>query len=432
MWDGVHNYTYDAENRLTKVDNSTTATYVYDANGQRVRKTSTAGTFDFVYDLGGREIAEVNSSDAWDRTEVYAGSKHLATYTGGATGVTYFNHADWLGTERGRSNVAGSICESITSLPFGDGLATSGSCGDPSPMHFTGQEHDPESNLDNFHARYDSTSLGRFMSPDPVGGSGADPQTLNKYAYVRNNPLNFTDPTGEWIQLVGSTPQEIQDDFKTLQEYVGSSGGDVGMSPENDGATMVTFNCNKGHDCGKESDEGIRIRDLVNANSLFFFSGHILGAGNFELQIYKATTVTVSGGNTSVALGTGALKYQAYQATRLLKGLTPTVCGGGVFGYAGAAGSYKGAEGFAGYLGEYDTKTGWSNNGLFEGGTSKLTGGVAVNKQDFHFEPLVFVPLFEFAGLVFGRGGVGFYAGTSRVGGGLYANVTSMLSCEGK
>lgn len=49
-----------------------------------------------------------------------------------------------------------------------------------------------------------------------------------------------------------------------------------------------------------------------------------------------------------------------------------------------------------------------------------------------HFEPLVFVPLFEYAGLVVGPGGVGFYAGTSRVGGGLYANVTSMLSCEGK
>jgi hypothetical protein len=115
---------------------------------------------------------------------------------------------------------------------------------------------------------------------------------------------------------------------------------------------------------------------------------------------------------------------------RLLKGLTPTVCGGGVFGYAGAAGSYKSAEGFAGYLGEYDTKTGCSNNALFEGGMSQLTGGVAVNKQ--HFEPLVFVPILKYAGLVFGPGGVGFYAGTARVGGGLYANVTSMLSCEGK
>ena len=76
-----------------------------------------------------------------------------------------------------------------------------------------------------------------------------------------------------------------------------------------------------------------------------------------------------------------------------MKGLTPTVCGGGVFGYAGTAGSYKSAEGFVGCLGEYDTRTGWSNTALFEGGTSQLSGGVAVNKQ--HFEP-AFVPLFEY------------------------------------
>lgn len=178
---------------------------VYDANGQRVRKTSTAGTVDFVYDLAGREISEVNSSGAWDRTELYAGSKHMATYSGGATGVTYFDHADWLGTEPGPSNVAGSICETITSLPFGDGLSTSGSCGDASPMHFTGQEHDPESNLDNFHARYDASAVGRFMSPDPgnAGASLGDPQTWNGYAYVRNGPLYFIDPTGEILELIG-------------------------------------------------------------------------------------------------------------------------------------------------------------------------------------------------------------------------------------
>jgi RHS repeat-associated protein len=61
---------------------------------------------------------------------------------------------------------------------------------------FTGKERDSESGLDNFGARYDSSSMGRFMSPDPIGGHEEDPQTLNRYAYVRNNPLNLTDPTG--------------------------------------------------------------------------------------------------------------------------------------------------------------------------------------------------------------------------------------------
>jgi hypothetical protein len=44
-----------------------------------------------------------------------------------------------------------------------------------------------------------SSPLGRFMSPDPLGGTIYDPQTLNKYVYVRNNPLRFTDPTGMYI-----------------------------------------------------------------------------------------------------------------------------------------------------------------------------------------------------------------------------------------
>jgi len=62
--------------------------------------------------------------------------------------------------------------------------------------HFTGKERDYESNLDNFGARYDASNFGRFTSPDPFGGHQEDPQDLNRYTYVRNNPLNLTDPTG--------------------------------------------------------------------------------------------------------------------------------------------------------------------------------------------------------------------------------------------
>jgi RHS repeat-associated protein len=61
---------------------------------------------------------------------------------------------------------------------------------------FTGKERDTESGNDYFGARYYASSMGRFMSPDPTGGKIEDPQSLNRYAYVRNNPLSFTDPTG--------------------------------------------------------------------------------------------------------------------------------------------------------------------------------------------------------------------------------------------
>jgi RHS repeat-associated protein len=80
--------------------------------------------------------------------------------------------------------------------PYGEqdpGICTSTNT---TPHKFTGYERDAESGLDNAQARYYGSSLGRFTSPDPRGGHTFDPQTLNKYSYVRNNPLGFTDPTG--------------------------------------------------------------------------------------------------------------------------------------------------------------------------------------------------------------------------------------------
>jgi RHS repeat-associated protein len=66
----------------------------------------------------------------------------------------------------------------------------------------TGKERDAESGLDNFGARYNASSMGRFMSADPVFMNVMrvmDPQRLNLYAYGRNNPLVYTDPTGKDI-----------------------------------------------------------------------------------------------------------------------------------------------------------------------------------------------------------------------------------------
>lgn len=61
---------------------------------------------------------------------------------------------------------------------------------------YTGKERDAESGLDFFGARYYGSSMGRFMSPDPTGGKIEDQQSLNRYTYVRNNPVSFTDPNG--------------------------------------------------------------------------------------------------------------------------------------------------------------------------------------------------------------------------------------------
>jgi RHS repeat-associated protein len=214
---GSHTYFYNAENRLIQVDgtlgtcSTATACYVYNADGQRVRKTTGGSSMDYLYDLAGHKVAGVDPTGVFMQGELYAGGRHFATYAPapGPTGATFFTHSDWLGTERVRTDMTGTNCESIASLPFGDGQSIIGTCGDVSPMHFTGKERDSESGLDNFEARYLGSSLGRFMSPDPMGGQQDDPQSLNRYAYVRNNPLKLTDPTGLNFNLACTGPDTL-------------------------------------------------------------------------------------------------------------------------------------------------------------------------------------------------------------------------------
>lgn len=87
---------------------------------------------------------------------------------------------------------------------------------------FTGKERDSESGLDNFGKRYFGSSLGRFMTPDPLHimkQKLIDPQQWNMYAYVRNNPLRFTDPTGMYTCADQSNCKSKQDRaFETARQ----------------------------------------------------------------------------------------------------------------------------------------------------------------------------------------------------------------------
>src|SRR5580698_5246601 len=99
----------------------------------------------------------------------------------------------------------------------------------PLTYKFTGKERDSESGLDNFGARYDASTMGRFMTPDPLGGKLIDPQTLNKYAYTRNNPTTLIDPTGMYTCADQADCQSKQDIAfeKARQQDLKSKDSDV-------------------------------------------------------------------------------------------------------------------------------------------------------------------------------------------------------------
>jgi RHS repeat-associated protein len=162
----------------------------------------------YVYDLEGHIIVETNNSDTDCDIQVWLGDRHFGRQGGG----TYFYHTDWLGTVRliNFDTNPTSGAQTCTSLPFGDGLNCNSSW--VNDFHFTGKQHDFETGLDNFGARFDASSLGRFLTPDPLLNSGhpAGPQSWDRYAYGGNNPLNLIDPTGlfDFRPTICAAPQD--------------------------------------------------------------------------------------------------------------------------------------------------------------------------------------------------------------------------------
>jgi RHS repeat-associated protein len=112
-----------------------------------------------------------------------------------STGNIHYYFSDHLGTHSLVTDANGTMPpqEESDFYPFGGEIPVSGS--DTNHYKFTGKERDAESGLDNFGARYNASNLGRFMTPDwaakptsvPYAKFG-DPQTLNLYSYVENEP----------------------------------------------------------------------------------------------------------------------------------------------------------------------------------------------------------------------------------------------------
>jgi len=201
--DGLgHTYTYDAEGNLITVDNGSTAQYVYNALNQRV-SVAIAGsggyTNEFLFDYAGRITSTWQAAtNSGNEGRIYWDGQPIAYRA--YDGTTYFQHQDILGTERMRTNYAGAVAASFGSLPFGDGYSKNigFTWADQDGDHFAQQQYDSESNTDHAQFRQYSSTQGRWMSPDPYDGSydPSDPQSLNRYSYVGNNPLSYIDPLG--------------------------------------------------------------------------------------------------------------------------------------------------------------------------------------------------------------------------------------------
>jgi RHS repeat-associated protein len=141
------------------------------------------------------------------REYIYSGSQLLATIEGT---TTKYHHADHL-SMRVSTDSSGVAVAQSGHFPYGENWYESGGT---NKLKFTSYERDAgtnESGNDYAMMRYHISRLGRFSSPDPLAGSVSDPQSLNRYTYVRNNPLNAVDPTGlnEADGWIGCSPSQL-------------------------------------------------------------------------------------------------------------------------------------------------------------------------------------------------------------------------------
>lgn len=194
-------YTYDCQNRLIEADitagsGSSVVSYVYDADGIRVRKTvNGVDVTQYLVDAN-RDYAQVlEERDGVDVLTVgYVYGDDLISQSRGGT-VSYYHYDGQMST-RELTDAAEGITDNYTYDAFGVLVAQTGTT--LNNYLFTGEQYDPNVSFYYLRMRYYSQESGRFLTADAWVSSVYDPSSLHKYLYVDNDPVNHIDPTGHY------------------------------------------------------------------------------------------------------------------------------------------------------------------------------------------------------------------------------------------
>lgn len=207
----IPGYSYDNDGNLTKDNFNNQLIYdvfghlitvnsgpklLYDALGRNVEYPYGSSMFTWVYGLDGQKLAAYSGQSLINAIIPMTGGGK-AIYN--SAGLEWYRHPDWLGSVRIASTPSHCIFNDSGYSPFGEPYGATSGCGGAVDPTFTGKSANVISSLYDFPARELSPSQGRWISPDPAGRGAVDrtdPQTWNRYAYVRNSPMNNIDPDG--------------------------------------------------------------------------------------------------------------------------------------------------------------------------------------------------------------------------------------------
>lgn len=195
LTDGANTYGYNAE---SEIKSAAGVNYTYDGDGNRVEKSS--GKI-YWYGAGAEILDESDTSGNISNEYVFFGGKRIAMRNV-SSGTIYYYEDDMLGSARTMVQAGQtSPCYDGDFYPFGGERIITNTC--TQNYKFEGKERDTETGNDDFGARYYSSRLGRWLSADwsavpaPVPYANlSNPQTLNLYAMVSDNPETFADLDG--------------------------------------------------------------------------------------------------------------------------------------------------------------------------------------------------------------------------------------------
>jgi len=190
-------YTYDIMDRLVEVrskNNKPVVNFRYDASNGRVMKITPSGGTTIYID----NLYEFSKKSSKVTKHIYANGQLIASMSTQGAKIQYYHH-DHLGSITLITDGEGDVAGQFDYTPYGEQIVVSGSA--QSSFGFTGQFADNDVGLVYYQSRYYDPVLGRFLQPDRYIPRPEDPQTLNRYTYVGNNPVTFVDPTGHWFGI---------------------------------------------------------------------------------------------------------------------------------------------------------------------------------------------------------------------------------------
>jgi RHS repeat-associated protein len=195
--DGVYTYAWNAESEMSS--SNAGVNYIYDGDGNRIEKSN--GKI-YWYGAGTEILDESDASGNITNEYVFFGGKRVAMRVV-SSGTTYYYAEDFLGSSRAMVQASQtSPCFDADFYPFGGERDVVTTC-NVNAYKFEGKERDAETGNDDFGARYYSNRFGRWESADwsavpaPVPYANlANPQTLNLYTMVEDDPETFADLDG--------------------------------------------------------------------------------------------------------------------------------------------------------------------------------------------------------------------------------------------